>query len=256
MKSGQILTILAFLMLAGCFLQPVVSAANVTASTGPKDNATTYYNNGDLLVVRGEYENAITLFDLALASNTSMIEKTGGLLYLYRDKAYAQIQLGRYNDALTTLVSGLAQYPNDALLWNNQGYAFFRLGKPQDALTSYDTALSFDQNYTTALINKGDTLISMGRYTDAITAYTRANETDPGNQAAAEGITKAQAGSRTSAESTARTMSIILVVVLVAAAGAAVWYFKFRKPKEPAPAESTETGKKSPAGKKTRGKKN
>jgi tetratricopeptide (TPR) repeat protein len=249
MKSRQILTILVFLLLAGCLVQPVASAANVSVSTGPQDNATSYYNNGDLLVVRGEYENAITLFDLALASNTSMIDKTGGLLYLYRDKAYAQIQLARYNDALTTLAAGLAKYPKDPLLWNNQGYAFFRIGKLPDALTSYNTAISFDQNYTTALINKGDTLSGMGRYTDAIDAYTRANETDPGNQAAAEGITKAQTAAQAAAKSSAWTTSVILVVVLIAAAGVAVWYFKVRKPQAPAKEEPV------PAGKKTKGKK-
>jgi tetratricopeptide (TPR) repeat protein len=250
MKSGQIVTILAFLLLIGCLVQPVASVANGTAGTEPKDNATSYYNNGDLLVVRGEYENAIIMFDLALASNTSMIDKTGGLLYLYRDKAYAQIQLARYNDALTTLAAGLARYPRDPLLWNNQGYAFFRTGKPQEALTSYDSAISFDQNYTTALINKGDTLSSIGRYTEAVAAYTRAGETDPGNQAAAEGITKAQAAAVAADQSSTRTMSIILIIVLIAAAGVAVWYFRFRKPREPAPAESPVPGKKTKGKKK------
>jgi tetratricopeptide (TPR) repeat protein len=237
MKFSQIITILAFLALIGCFTQPFASAADVTVNTTPKDNATSYYNNGDLLVVSGDYENAITLFDLALASDTSMINKTGGLLYLYRDKAYAQIQLNRYNDALSTLAAGLARYPQDPLLWNNRGYAFFRTGKLQDALDSYNTAISFDQNYTTALINKGDALSGMGRYSEAVEAYTKAEETDPGNEVATTGITTAKAAAAAAAESSARTTSIILVIVLIVAIGAAVWYFRFRKPCEPAPAE-------------------
>lgn len=248
MNYGRIITLLALLLLTGCFVLPVASAANVTVSSGPKDNATSYYNSGDLLVAQGDYQNAIALFDLALASNTSMIDKTGGLLYLYRDKAYAQIQLARYNDALTTLAAGLAKYPKDPLLWNNQGYAFFSLGKLPEALTSYNTAISFDQNYTTALINKGDTLSGMGRYSDAVAAYARANETDPGNQAAADGLAKAQAGVAADQSST-RTMSIILIVVLIAAAGVAVWYFKFRKPQVPAEEAP------APVGKKAKGKK-
>jgi tetratricopeptide (TPR) repeat protein len=249
MKFGQIRTILTILLLIGCFVQPVASAVTVSANTTEKDNATSYYNSGDLLVVQGDYKNAITLFDLALASNTSMIKKSDGLLYLYRDKAYAQIQLASYDDALTTIETGLAQYPKDKMLWNNKGYALFRLGRFQDALTSYDTALSYDGNYTTALINKGDTLSKLGRYPEAVTAYQQANVTDPGNQVATAGIATAQAAAQTAAESSARTTTIILVIVLIAAIGGVIWYLKFRKPREPAPSEP------APAGKKPKGKK-
>jgi tetratricopeptide (TPR) repeat protein len=245
MKFGQIIPILTILLLIGCFVQPVASAVTVSSNTTAKDNATSYYNSGDLLVVQGDYKNAITLFDLALASNTSMIKKSDGLLYLYRDKAYAQIQLASYDDALTTIETGLALYPKDKMLWNNKGYALFRLGRFQDALTSYDTALSFDGNYTTALINKGDTLSKMERYPDAVSAYMKANETDPGNQVATAGIATAQAA----AESSARTTTIILIIVVIAAIGGVIWYFKFRKPREPAPAEP------APSGKKIKGKK-
>jgi tetratricopeptide (TPR) repeat protein len=249
MKFGQIRTILTILLLIGCFAQPVASAVTVSSNTTEKDNATSYFNSGDLLVARGDYKNAIALFDLALASNTSMIKKTDGLLYLYRDKAYAQIQLAGYEDALTTIETGLALFPKDKMLWNNKGYALFRLGRLQDALTSYDTALSYDGNYTTALINKGDTLSKMGRYPEAVTAYTKANETDPGNQVATAGIATAQTAAKAAAESSSQTTTILLVIVLIAAIGGAIWYLKFRKPQEPAPAEPATAGKK-PKGKK------
>ena len=133
MKFGQIIPILAILLLIGCFVQPVASAVTVSANTTAKDNATGYYNSGDLLVAQGNYKDAITLFDLALASNTSMIKKSDGLLYLYRDKAYAQIQLTSYDDALATIETGHAQYPKDKMLWNNKGYALSQLGVTNEA---------------------------------------------------------------------------------------------------------------------------
>ena len=40
-----------------------------------------------------------------------------------RDKAYAQIQLENYTDAIATVDAGLALYPRDAMLWNNKGIA-------------------------------------------------------------------------------------------------------------------------------------
>ena len=234
MSFRKFLTILAILFLTVLIVQPVLSANyTVTSYDLEKDAATGLYNSGETLVVKGDYENAIMLFDLALASNTTMLNKTDAILYLYRDKAYAQIQLERYTDAIATVDTGLALYPSDAMLWNNKGYALNRLGKTQDALTAYDKSVSFDRNYTTAYINRGDVLSQMGRYTEASEAYIRANETDPFNVAAAEGLEAAKKGGSESS----LNMAILLAIVLIVAAGIVVWYVKFRKPAEPEPEE-------------------
>ena len=49
-------------------------------------------------------------FDKALAENKTMLEKTDALLYLYQGKTYAQIQLGKFSDAVATADAGLAIY--------------------------------------------------------------------------------------------------------------------------------------------------
>jgi tetratricopeptide (TPR) repeat protein len=235
-------TILAILLLTVLIVQPVLSAnVTMTPDNLEKDAATGHYNSGEQLVVKGDYENAIQLFDLALESNTTMLKKTDALLYLYRDKAYAQIQLGKYTDAIATVDAGLALYPSDAMLWNNKGFALSILGKTQEALTAYDKSVSFDGNYTTAYINQGNVLSQMGRYTEAVAAYNRANETDPFNLASADGLAAAKKGESESN----RNMIIVLVIVLIAAAGAVVWYTKFRKPANPAPEEKKEKTKKN-----------
>jgi tetratricopeptide (TPR) repeat protein len=246
------LTILAILLLTVLIIPPVLSADNmaaflsspnvtsVTSYNLENDTATGLYNSGDILVVKGDYENAIMLFDKALASNTTMLKKTDAILYLYRDKAYAQIQLGNYTDAIATVDAGLALYPSDAMLWNNKGYALSRLGKAQDALAAYDKSVSFDSNYTTAYINRGDILSHMGRYTEAVAAYTQANETDPFNIAAADGLATA----KKSESQSFPTVTILIVLVLIAAAGVVVWYVKFRKPAEPAQEEKKKKSRK------------
>ena len=252
MNFRKYLIILAILLLTVLIVPPVLSAdnmalflnssnvTNVTSYHLENDTATGLYNSGDVLVVKGDYENAIMLFDRALASNTTMLKKTDAILYLYRDKAYAQIQLGNYTDAIATVDAGLALYPSDAMLWNNKGYALSRLGKAQDALAAYDKSVSFDRNYTTAYINQGDILSQMGSYTEAVAAYTKANETDPFNIAAADGLAAAKKGESQSFP----TMTILIVIVLIAAAGVVIWYVKFRKPAEPAPEEKREKIKK------------
>jgi tetratricopeptide (TPR) repeat protein len=245
-------TILAVFLLAVLIVQPVFSADNLTdILSAPNvadmttydlknDTSTNYYNYGEQVLVKGEYENAIRFFDQALASNTTILKKTDAILYLYRDKAYAQIQLGNYNDAIATADAGLSMYPTDAMLWNNKGYALSRLGQMQDALTALDKSVSFDRNYTTAHINRGDVLIERGRYTEAVAAYIRANETDPFNAAAANGLEAAKKGESESS----RNMTVVLVIVIIVAAGICVWYVKFRKPAMPVPEREKEKTKK------------
>lgn len=260
MDMSKFPAILAVFLLAVLIVQPVLSADNLTdilsadnvaAVTNltpdlERDMATSYFNYAQKILaacVPGascDYESAIRFYDQALASNTTMLKQTDGLLYLYQGKAYALIQLESYSEAVATLDAGLAVYPNDAMLWNNKGYALYRLGKTQDALTAYDKSVSFDGTYTTALINQGDALMKMGRYSEAVAAYTRANETDPFNIAASDGLGAAKKGE---AESI-RTMTILAIIVLVVAIGIVVWYVKFRKPAEPAPEERKGKSKK------------
>jgi tetratricopeptide (TPR) repeat protein len=235
MKIRHIVYILAILLLIGGFVAPVVAEENQTPDAG-----TTLYNAGIKVLNSHEYERAIALFDQALASDTTMIRQSDGLLYTYQGKSYALIQLNRYEEAVQTLDEGLKIYPKDFMLWNNKGYSLYNLGKYGDALKSYDMALSIDQNYTPSLVNKGDTLYKMGRFSDAVVAYSKANVTDPGNKKAMEGLEKAQ----NAASSEIPVTPIAIIVILVIVAGGIIYYLKFRKPAEVKPTEKKTKAKK------------
>lgn len=247
MNFRRNLVIMAAILLAVLMIQPALSADNLTALISgknvtsvtnytpdlEKDAGTKFYNYGVQSVTIRDYTAAIAFFDKALLENTTMLKKTDALLYVYQGKTYAEIQLGKFSDAVATADAGLAIYTNDAMLWNNRGWALENLGKDQDALGSYDKAVSLDGNYTNALINRGNLLNRMGKYPDAIAAFTRANETDPFNIAASDGLEAARNGEAGSS----RTMTVLMIVVLLAAIGIVVWFVKFRKPGEPAPEE-------------------
>jgi tetratricopeptide (TPR) repeat protein len=232
MKFRQIIHILAIFALIAGFV-PLVLAADVA----PKDEATTLYNQAEVLLSTNDYQAAIALFDQALASNTTMIKQSDALLYTYRDKGYAQIQLKKYDAAIQTFEQGLALYPRDQMLWNNKGYANYNLGKYPEALAAYNTAIQFEKNYTTALINKGDTLSKMGDFQGAVVAYTNALETDPGNKVATTGLASAQQGVAQQAAATTQTTMIVIIILVIIVAGGAIWYIKFRKPDQPKPEE-------------------
>jgi tetratricopeptide (TPR) repeat protein len=258
--------ILAILLVTVLVVQPVLSATTTTSDNLEKDIATSYFNNAQRILAACapdaacDYESAIKMYDQALASNTSMLKKTDALLYLYQGKAYAQIQLENYSAAVATVDAGLAAYPNDAMLWNNKGYALYRLGKTQDALAAYDTSISFDGNYTNALLNRGNLLNEVGRYSEAAATFIKANETDPFNINASDGLKAARARTgesgnnlptMTNQPTTNQTATnqpvttvLIIVIVLVAAIGIIVWYVKSRKQAGPAPEEKKDTSRK------------
>jgi tetratricopeptide (TPR) repeat protein len=202
----------------------IQAAGAIVINGNETDDGTYYYNLGARLVAGGEYERAINAFDNALASNTTMIRMSDGLLYTYRNKAFAQIQLGMFADAVGTTNQGLLIYPKDAPLWNNKGYAFFRLGEYPGAIAAYEQALAIDTNYTKAWINKGDALFESGRYQEAVAAYTSALATDPANNDATTGRARAQQKA-----SEGFLMMIGAVIVLVAGAGAGAYYLLYRK---------------------------
>jgi tetratricopeptide (TPR) repeat protein len=235
MKIGHFICILAVAVLIIGFIQPVLAEGNETT-----DAATTYYNIGVRYLTTNDFQRAIDFFNLALASNTTMIRQSDALLEIYKGKARALIHLTQYNDAIQTIEQGLVIYPKDPILWNEKGYALFSLGKNQDAVNSYDTAISFDQNYTSALINKGQALYQMGKYQDAVDAFTRADATDPGNSVAAEGLAQAQGA----AAAATQTVVVIVGIILIVVAGGIVLYMKFRKPAEEKTPEKKTKGKK------------
>ncbi len=216
MKRGQILGILALLLLCAVTVIPAM-AGNMTVTT-THDIATDYYNYGELALAAGNYSDAVAFYDQALGSNTTMIKLDGVLLSTFQDKSYAQIQQGNYTGAIATLDTGLAVYPGDENLLNNKGYAQYNLGNYADAVNSYDQALASDANFTTALINKGDALQKLGNYQDAVTAYKAALASDPGNTAA---TTKLAVAEKAAASAPPVTLIVLAVVVVIISAGVA-----------------------------------
>ncbi len=215
MKSRVILTAIALVVLAAFTVFPALAATEA-------DPATEYFNQAQVVISRGDYNTAVQLFDKALAENTTLISQGDTLMYLYKDKAAALADLGRYDEALTTVNTGLVQFKNSTGMWNNKGYILFRMGRYNEAVDAYTQAVTIDPTYEKGWINKGDALVKAGRSGEAIEAYNNALSLDPESSSAKEGLATAQ--------KEAGNLIMILVVIVIIAAGVAVWYIKLRKP--------------------------
>lgn len=234
MQFRQLITFI-FICAALCIvMQPVAAAI---------DNATSYYNAAEYLLQNGEFQRAVNLFDKALTENTTMMEKSGTIIYIYSDKAGALLQLERYDEALTTADQGLAIDNTYPVLWNNKGYALYKLGRYQEAIDAYDKAIrkatsikeslnqsahetdSLVDSLPKYLTNKGNALYESGRYQEAVDTYTKALTEDPAYTRATEGLARAQQ----KAPSIPPVM-IIAVIAIVAVGGGAAYYVLKRKP--------------------------
>jgi tetratricopeptide (TPR) repeat protein len=235
MISGKIIRIAGIFLLLACLLQPVLAAG-----TELKDNATLYYDNAELAISHGQFDQAVQYFNLALADNTTQLKGSDGLMYLYKDKAAALAELGQYSEALKTANTGIIQFPNSTGLWNNKGYIYAKQGDYNNAMDAYSHAVSLDPTYLKGWLNLGNASVEAGSYSQAVDAYNKALALDPNNTDAKTGLAQAEKG----ASPQSSTVIIAIVIILILAAGSAVWYIKFRK-----------TVAKKPAGKKSEGKK-
>jgi tetratricopeptide (TPR) repeat protein len=234
MISGKILKTVGILFLLACILQPVL------ADTA-KDNATEYYNIAELAISKGQYDQAVQYFDMALAENTTNLGRGDGLMYLYKDKAAALADLGQYDEAMKTADLGIIQFPNSSGLWNNKGYIYTKQGKYNDAADAYTHAVGLAPSYEKGWLNLGNALAHAGRFGEAVTAYNKVLALDPGNADATAGLADAQKGA--SSPLSSPVIVVLIIVVIVAVAGA-VWYVKFRKSDEKKPGDMKAEGKK------------
>lgn len=223
MNYGNIVKIAGIFLLLACLLQPVLAA-----DTPARDNATDYFNLGEIAIAGGHYDQAVTYFDSALADNTTLIGTGDGLMYLYKDKAAALAELGQYDEAMKTADTGIIQFPNSTGLWNNKGFIYDKQGKYSEAADAYSHAVGLNPSYLKGWINEGNALVLAGRANDAITAYNKALVLDPGNVEATAGLAQAQ---KAASPLSSPVMIALIIIVIVAIAGA-VWYIKFRKTDE------------------------
>ncbi|MCK9579313.1 MAG: tetratricopeptide repeat protein [Methanoregula sp.] len=226
MKVEQIVSILAILTMVAVCIMPVAAADD-------SDAATDYYNIAQQAIAAGDYQKALEYFDMALASNTTLLGMGDGLMYTYKDRVAVLTDLGRYDEAIVAADQGIALYPKEAGLWNNKGYTYYQMGRYSDAASAYDTAVTLDSGYLKGWINKGDALVKAGRSGEAVDAYKMALTLDPGNADATTGLAEAQELQKPDG-----MMTLVYAAIAAIAAGLVIWYMKFRK-----------TGDEKPAGK-------
>jgi tetratricopeptide (TPR) repeat protein len=181
---------IGILVLIVIFLIPAVAAEDATewytkaqnaVANGDYTDALTYYNNaialnptydaayaGDAAALNalGQYSSALTAANQALAirsSPTALGAQADALFYL-----------GQYNDAIGAYVNYTSIVTNQANAYCNLAYSYVQVNDSAQALTTYSQCTNLDPSDPLIWNQIGLLDMSIGRYTDAVNAFNKA----------------------------------------------------------------------------------
>lgn len=130
--------------------------------------ASEHNNQGYLLLENGQYKEAISQFEEAIALDSSQ------LIYYY-NLAIAFSNTRNYEGALKTYNNAKIHFPNEADLYMFVGDILQKQNKYIEAVDEYSKAIEFvkDENPNKYLIyfNRGNSYLKLKQYQNAITNY-------------------------------------------------------------------------------------
>lgn len=129
---------------------------------------------GNIALLQQDYQNAIVLYQRAIAANPNNHGLTDDLGAAYLQLGVSAFDQGDYATALGAYLEALKLIPNEPILHNNVGFTLSTLGEYEQALAAYYKALELDPFYARAWVNLGNTAIALQDYTLARDAYDSA----------------------------------------------------------------------------------
>ena len=137
-----------------------------------KDDARIPYNLGILHAMRGDYQSALTAYDLALQINPNDVETLV-------NKGSAFIDAKNYAAALEVLEDAIRVKPDMVEAWSNKGIALNNLKYYKEALVSYNEAIRLNPNYFEAWSNRSVPLNKLKYYKEAFESCDQAIHLKP-----------------------------------------------------------------------------
>ncbi|HEY8253413.1 MAG TPA: tetratricopeptide repeat protein [Rhizomicrobium sp.] len=129
-------------------------------------------NLGNLLARQTRREEALALYDRALAARPDFLE---GLF----NRAGLLLELKRPEEALENYERLVALRPELFVAWNNRGSALRALQRHEAALASFERAATLNPSHVNALINRAMALWDLRRLQEALAAADRALTVQP-----------------------------------------------------------------------------
>lgn len=160
--------------LAGVALRMPASSMPLVAAPDQETRARDVWERGKVLRAEGRAQEALTLYDQALAHEPALAP-------IWYSRGTLLATLERYDEALLSLDRALEYDASLAVAWHARGRIQLTLQAPFDALQAFEHALRLNPAHVPSWAGKGDAYAHAKRYADALDAYERALELDERN---------------------------------------------------------------------------
>jgi len=129
----------------------------------------THFNKGNNYRRKGEFENAIKEYTLAIKHNPEYY-----LAFYNRGRAYQN--MGKYEESLKNYADTIKINPEYAESYNSRGFIYDRLNRLDKAISDYTNAIKINPEYAEAYNNRGNAFFKERNFEEAISNYTNALE--------------------------------------------------------------------------------
>lgn len=173
--------------------------------SGGKETPEVTFERGRLLGDRGQFEDAVPLYDLAIEAlpdravfyyergrayeglglldkavedYTTCLDKDPLFLQAQNNKGVVLAKMELYEKAATEFGKLIAEQPDDALALRNRGLCYHDMADYDRALVDYDKALTIAPNDVPTWFQRGNVFLEQKNFEEAILNYDKAIEFD------------------------------------------------------------------------------
>jgi Tfp pilus assembly protein PilF len=154
--------------------QPPATSPVMPSSTAPSPAEDTLTQEGIQAFQSGDFENALTLLNKAIASDPNYKNPDG---YITRGRAYYALK--QYSRAITDFNQAIRFAPAGSKIYLYRGYAYEKIKNYSKALSDYNTTIQLDANDVWAFRSRAMLYITQKKYIEALKDLDQAITLEP-----------------------------------------------------------------------------
>ncbi len=135
-------------------------------------DANKYFNRGNELLDKRDYEKAIVQYNMALLLKPTFSEA-------YFNRALCYYRLENFDKSIVDYSKAAELDPTNPFIYNNRGDCHYQKDKFQEAIKDYNKAIELDPKYMKAYYNRGLCYANIKEYEKSIADYTKAIKLKP-----------------------------------------------------------------------------